>query len=143
MLDVSDVMRRVFLCMLETMEVNFVCWRSWRRCVVRYSVYRRLGSVSGRCRRCWRCWRRCTVYYSVCWRQWRVGSVCWRYHVLDVLTVMRRVLLCMLEAVESELCLLEVLEEMRCMLLCTVEAVEGGLRVPGRRKCWRCWGCPR
>ena len=32
--------------------------------------------------------------------------------------------LCMLEAVESELCLLEV---MRCMLLCMLDAVESGL----------------
>ena len=39
---------------------------------------------------------------------WRVGSICcrcWR-----CLEVMRRVLLCMPEAVEGELCLLEVLE---------------------------------
>src|SRR5437762_2264797 len=36
-------------------------------------------------------------------------------------------LLCMLEAVEGELCLLKVLEVMRCVLLCMLEAVEGGL----------------
>ena len=41
---------------------------------------------------------------------------------------MRRVLLCMLESVESEVCLLEVLEVpemMRCVLLCMLEAMEG------------------
>jgi len=38
--------------------------------------------------------------------------------------VMRRVLLCMLEAVEGELCLLEELEVMLCSLLCTLEAVK-------------------
>ena len=38
---------------------------------------------------------------------------------------MRRVLLCMLEAVEGEICLLDVLEVMRCVLLCMLEAVEG------------------
>jgi len=48
---------------------------------------------------------------------------------LEVTGVMRCVLLCMLEAVEGEFCLLEVLdvlEVMRCMLLCTLEAVESG-----------------
>ena len=43
---------------------------------------------------------------------------------------MRRVLLCMLEAVGGGLCLLDVLEVvevMRCVLLCIPEAVEGGL----------------
>jgi len=43
---------------------------------------------------------------------------------------MRRVLLCVIEAVEGELCLLDVLEvkeATRCMLLCMLEAVEGGL----------------
>ena len=38
--------------------------------------------------------------------------------------------LCMLEAVEGELCLqevLKVLEVMRCVLFCMLEAVEGGL----------------
>ena len=46
--------------------------------------------------------------------------------------VMRRVLVCMLEAVEGELCLLEVLEvnAMRCALLCRLEAREGGLCLP-------------
>ncbi len=42
---------------------------------------------------------------------------------VEVPKVMRRVLLCMLEAVYGELCLLEELEEMFCML----EAVEGRL----------------
>jgi len=49
---------------------------------------------------------------------------------------MRRVLLCMLEVVDDELCLLEVLnvpEVMRCVLLCILEAVVGSV-------CWRCWG---
>ena len=40
---------------------------------------------------------------------------------------MRRVLLCMLEDVEGELCLLTVLEVMRCMLLWMLDAVEDGL----------------
>ena len=39
---------------------------------------------------------------------------------------MRRVLLCMLEVVEDELCLLEATEVMRCVLLYTLEAVDGG-----------------
>ncbi len=53
----------------------------------------------------------------------RVSSVCRRCcEVLDVPEVIRCVLLCMLEAVEGELCLLEVLEVlemtevMRCVL---------------------------
>ena len=40
--------------------------------------------------------------------------------------VMCRVLFCMLEVVEGDLCLLEVLEVMCCVLLCMLEAVEGG-----------------
>ncbi len=44
-----------------------------------------------------------------------------------MLEVMRRVLLCMLEDVEGELCLLTVLEVMRCMLLWMLDAVEDGL----------------
>ena len=48
--------------------------------------------------------------------------------VLDVLNVMRRVLICMLEAAEGELCLLGVLEVIRCMLLRSMlDAVEGRL----------------
>ena len=42
---------------------------------------------------------------------------------------MHRVLFCMLEAVEGELCLLKLLEVpevMRCVLLCILEDVEGG-----------------
>ena len=42
---------------------------------------------------------------------WKVCDVCWRMEVvlyaLEMLEGMRRVLLCMLEAVESEVCLLE------------------------------------
>ena len=38
-----------------------------------------------------------------------------------------RCVLCMLEAVEGDLCLLEVPEVMRCMLLCMLDAVKGGL----------------
>ena len=64
----------------------------------------------------------------MCWRQVLV--------VLEVPEVMRRMLLCMLEAVEGGLCLLNVLEVlevpgvpevMRCVLLCILEAVEGRL----------------
>ena len=63
-------------------------------------------------------------------------------YALEMLEGMRGVLLCMMEAVEGELCLLEVLEVlqvlevlevMRCVLLCILEAVEGGfclLEVP-------------
>ena len=40
---------------------------------------------------------------------------------------MHRVLLCMLEAVEGELCLLEVPNVMRCVLLYMLEGVECGL----------------
>ena len=46
---------------------------------------------------------------------------------LTVLEVMRRVLRCILQAVDGEPCLLEVLEVlevMRSMLLCMLEAVE-------------------
>src|SRR6266480_2450927 len=56
--------------------------------------------------------------------------------VLELLEVRRRLLLCMLEAVRDELCLLEVLEVsevtelIRCVLLCTLEAVEGRLCLP-------------
>ena len=60
---------------------------------------------------CWRCWRRCILCGSVCWRLWSVVSVCWRcWRVLEVPEAMCRALLCMLEAVEGELCLLELLE---------------------------------
>ena len=44
-----------------------------------------------------------------------------------VLEVMRGELLCTLEAVESELCLLEIPEVIRCVRLCMLEAVEGML----------------
>jgi len=50
-------------------------------------------------------------------------------------SLIRCVLLCMLEAVEGGFCLLEVLEVpevMRCMLLRMLEAVEGGIC------CWSC-----
>src|SRR6266480_1477261 len=42
---------------------------------------------------------------------------------------MRRVLLCMLEVAEGELCLLEA---MHCVLLCMLEAVENGLWIQFR-----------
>jgi len=54
--------------------------------------------------------------------------------VVEVPEVMRRVLLCMLEAVDGDLSLLEVLEVpavIRCVLLCTLEAVEGRLCIAG------------
>ena len=58
-------------------------------------------------------------------------DVCWRLKValyaLEMLEGMRGVLLCTLEAVEGELCLLEVPEVMRCVLLCMLEDVEGRL----------------
>ncbi len=48
-------------------------------------------------------------------------DVCWRLEVvlyaLEMREGLRRVLLCMLEAVEGELCLLEVTEVMRGVLL--------------------------
>jgi len=44
-----------------------------------------------------------------------------------LLEVMCRVLLCMLEAVEGQLCLLVAMKVMRCVLLCMLEAVEGEL----------------
>ena len=47
-------------------------------------------------------------------------------HALEMLEGMRRVLLCMLEAVEDELCLLEVLEA-PAVMRCILEAVEGRL----------------
>jgi len=45
-------------------------------------------------------------------------------YAFEILEGMRRVLLCMLEAAEGELCLLEVLEAMRCVRLCMREIVE-------------------
>jgi hypothetical protein len=53
--------------------------------------------------------------------------------VLKVLEALNgvRCVLCTLEAVEGELCLLEVPEVMRCVLLCMLEAVEGGMCLPG------------
>ena len=47
--------------------------------------------------------------------------------VLKVPEVMRRVLLCMLEAVEGEICLLEVPKVMRCVLFRMLDDVEGVL----------------
>ena len=62
----------------------------------------------------------------------RCGDVRWRLEVvlyaLEMPEVMYSVLVCMLEVVDGELCLLAVLEVMRCMLLRILEAVEG---------CWR------
>jgi len=46
--------------------------------------------------------------------------------VSEVLRVIRCVLLCMLEGLEGELCLLEVLEVIRCVLLCSL-GVAGGV----------------
>src|SRR6266480_6935319 len=68
-------------------------------------------------------------------RPWKVFDVCRRLevalHALEMLEGMRRVLLCMLEAVEGEICLLEVLEAMRCIPLWSC------------RRCWRRWSCRR
>ena len=62
--------------------------------------------------------------------------------VLEALEVMCRVLVCMLEAEEGEICLLdvllEVLEVMRCVLLCTLEAVESRLCLPEVPEVMRC-----
>ena len=56
-------------------------------------------------------------------RPWKVCDVCWRLEVvlyaLEMLEGMRRILLCILDAVEGELCLREVLEAMRCVALYT------------------------
>ena len=52
-LDVPEVIRRVLLCMLEAAE-GALC--SLEVLDVRM---------------------RCAVCYSVCWRLWKVGSVCW------------------------------------------------------------------
>ena len=48
------------------------------------------------------------------------------FEVLEVPEVIRRTLLCMLEVVEGELCLLEVLGVPE-VIRCTLEAVEGRL----------------
>ena len=58
-------------------------------------------------------------------------------YALEMLEDMPPGLLGMLEAVQSELCLLEVLELMRCVLLCVLEAVEDGRCLLERRTCWR------
>jgi len=58
--------------------------------------------------------------------------------LLDVPEVMRCMLLCILEAVEGELCLLtalEVLEVMRRVRICMPEAAEGEFFC---RRCRRC-----
>jgi hypothetical protein len=54
---------------------------------------------------------------------------------LDVREVMRCVLFCMLEGVESELYSLEVPEVMCCVLLYMLEAVVDGPLSHGRRQC--------
>ncbi len=54
------------------------------------------------------------------------GELCW-LEALEVPGAMRRVLLCMLETVEGGLCLLGMLEVMRCVLLRIPETVKGGL----------------
>ena len=53
----------------------------------------------------------------------------------EVPEVMRRVLLCMLEAVEGGFCLLEIPEVIHSVLLCMLEAVDDGLCS------WRRWRC--
>ena len=52
------------------------------------------------------------------------GELC----LQKVLGVMRRMLLCMQEAVEGELCF--VLEVTRCVLFCILEAVDDALCLP-------------
>jgi len=70
------------------------------------------------------------VCYSICSRLWRVRSV---YGVVGSVggagdaEMIRCALLCMLEAVESWLCLLETPEVMRGVLLCSLEVLT----------CWR------
>jgi len=59
----------------------------------------------------------------LCMRETMEDDLC----LLEVPEVMRRVLLCMLEAVEGQLCLREVLEVIRCVLLYMLETVEDGL----------------
>ncbi len=87
------------------------------------------------------------VYCSVYWRLWSFRNLLEMLEVLDVpevvcrlyaggcgmrevLEVMRCVLLCMLEAVDGELCLQEALEAAEvvcCVLVCMLEAVECGI----------------
>jgi len=52
------------------------------------------------------------------------GNPRWEAGVRCMLEVIRRVLLCILEAVEGDLCLLEVPEATRCVLLCILEVSE-------------------
>ena len=60
------------------------------------------------------------------------GFVYWRMSEVEVPEVMRRVLLCMLEAVEGAFCLLAVLEVMRlCCFVCWKLRIVGSV-------CWRC-----
>ena len=63
--------------------------------------------------------------YSACsiWEEAEVKH-CVLLCLVEVQEAMRRVLRCMLSAVEGELCLLDELEVMLCMLLCMLEAVE-------------------
>ena len=62
--------------------------------------------------------------------------------LLEVMDATRRVPLCVLEAVEGELCLPEVMEVMRRVLLRMLEAVEGECLLEVevmRRVCSVCW----
>ncbi len=105
------------------------------------------------------------------WKVCDVRDLCWRLEVvlsaLEMLEGMRRVLLCMPEVVEGDLCLLELLEVlnvMRCVLFCILEGVEGRIHlldvlevlgvmrhvrlcmlegVEGGSLCERCWRCRR
>src|SRR5947208_1506115 len=80
------------LCLLEGVGCAWVWWVVW---------------VGLCCWRCLRCWGRCCVCWSVCWRARGVSFFWWRgWRSLEL---MRRVMLCMLEAAEGELCSLEAL----------------------------------
>ena len=92
------------------------------------------------------------MFCSVCWRRWRYGGAggdapCFALYAggvggTEVLEAMRRILLCMLAAVEGRLCLLEVSEvpeAMRGVLLCMSEVVECRLCLLEALEVRRCW----
>src|SRR6266480_7113843 len=104
-------------------------WRPRRM----YGIYCRCGDATHPWKVCDVCWRLCStleMLESMRSRRWRVRARDAGENALEMLKGMRGGLLCMLEAVEGELCLLEeveVVEVMRRVRLCMLEAVEGGL----------------
>ncbi len=84
-LKLPEVMRCVILCMLEAMRALALfaggvgCAGGDALCAAMHTGgCRGWALFAGDIWRCRRCRSVCAVCCSVCWRQWRVGSVCWR-----------------------------------------------------------------